>query len=66
MIFKLQNEEEKRVLVGLITMAVDEFQEELTRSLQILCNNLINLWHALQGREEVQLLIISNKGRKHL
>lgn len=54
---KLQNAEAKRLLVGLITMAADDVQEELKRSLQILCNSTSNLWHALQGREGVQLLI---------
>ena len=54
---KLEKAEAKRLLVGLITMAADEVQEELIRSLQILCNSASNLWHALQGREGVQLLI---------
>ncbi|XP_077249963.1 binding protein [Tasmannia lanceolata] len=54
---KLINSDAKRLLVGLITMAVNEVQEELTRSLLILCNNEGSLWRALQGREGVQLLI---------
>ncbi|KAL3818894.1 hypothetical protein ACJIZ3_004799 [Penstemon smallii] len=54
---KLANFDAKRLLVGLITMATSEVQEELTRSLLILCNNEGSLWHALQGREGIQLLI---------
>ncbi|KAK6924124.1 C2 domain [Dillenia turbinata] len=53
----LPNSEAKRLLVGLITMATDEVQDELIRSLLVLCNNKGGLWHALQGREGVQLLI---------
>ncbi|KAG6399725.1 hypothetical protein SASPL_141206 [Salvia splendens] len=54
---KLANSDAKRLLVGLITMATDEVQEELIRSLLILCNNEGTLWQALQGREGIQLLI---------
>ncbi|KAK4411638.1 protein CELLULOSE SYNTHASE INTERACTIVE 1 [Sesamum angolense] len=54
---KLVNSDAKRLLVGLITMATDEVQEELIRSLLILCNNEGSLWQALQGREGIQLLI---------
>lgn len=54
---KLADSEAKRLLVGLITMAVNEVQDELIRSLLILCNNEGSLWGALQGREGVQLLI---------
>ncbi|WOG93713.1 hypothetical protein DCAR_0313000 [Daucus carota subsp. sativus] len=54
---KLANSDAKRLLVGLITMASDEIQDELVRSLLILCNNEGTLWHALQGREGIQLLI---------
>ncbi|KAL3829917.1 hypothetical protein ACJIZ3_018719 [Penstemon smallii] len=54
---KIANSDAKRLLVGLITMATNEVQEELTRSLLILCNNEGSLWHALQGREGIQLLI---------
>ncbi|XP_058096681.1 protein CELLULOSE SYNTHASE INTERACTIVE 1-like [Magnolia sinica] len=53
----LVNSDSKRLLVGLITMASGEVQEELIRSLLTLCNNEGSLWHALQGREGVQLLI---------
>ncbi|KAI3462039.1 hypothetical protein Pfo_018702 [Paulownia fortunei] len=54
---KLANSDAKRLLVGLITMATNEVQEELTRSLLVLCNNEGSLWQALQGREGIQLLI---------
>ena len=53
----LTGSEAKRLLVGLITMATVELQEELVRSLLILCNKEFGLWDALQGREGVQLLI---------
>ncbi|XP_028763553.1 protein CELLULOSE SYNTHASE INTERACTIVE 1 [Neltuma alba] len=54
---KLANSDAKHLLVGLITMAVNEAQDDLIRALLTLCNNEGSLWHALQGREGVQLLI---------
>ncbi|GMH05918.1 hypothetical protein Nepgr_007758 [Nepenthes gracilis] len=54
---KLANSEAKRLLVGLITMATNEVQNELINSLLMICHNEGSLWHALQGREGVQLLI---------
>ncbi|XP_052195664.1 protein CELLULOSE SYNTHASE INTERACTIVE 1 [Diospyros lotus] len=54
---KLANSDAKRLLVGLITMAANEVQDELIRSLLMLCNNEGSLWRALQGREGIQLLI---------
>ncbi|KAI3747480.1 hypothetical protein L6452_09938 [Arctium lappa] len=54
---KLANSDSKHLLVGLITMATNEVQDELIKSLLILCNNKSNLWHALQGREGIQMLI---------
>ncbi|KAF8377270.1 hypothetical protein HHK36_030645 [Tetracentron sinense] len=54
---KLANSDAKRLLVGLITMAANEVQDELLRSLLMLCSNEGSLWHALQGREGVQMLI---------
>ncbi|KAJ6774998.1 CELLULOSE SYNTHASE-INTERACTIVE PROTEIN [Salix purpurea] len=54
---KLMNSEAKRLLVGLITMAINEVQDELVRALLALCNNEGSLWRSLQGREGVQLLI---------
>lgn len=54
---KLANSDAKHLLVGLITMATNEVQDELVRALLTLCNNDGSLWRALQGREGVQLLI---------
>ncbi|KAK9096777.1 hypothetical protein Sjap_022274 [Stephania japonica] len=54
---KLENSEAKRLLVGLITMATNELNDELLRSLLMLCNGEGDLWKALRGREGVQLLI---------
>lgn len=54
---QLANSDAKRLLVGLITMATNEVQDELIKSLLTLCNNEGSLWRALQGREGVQLLI---------
>ncbi|BFG35353.1 hypothetical protein CerSpe_216270 [Prunus speciosa] len=54
---KLSNSEAKHLLVGLITMATNEVQDELMRALLTLCNSEESLWRALQGREGVQLLI---------
>jgi len=54
---KLVNAEAKRLLVGLITMATNEPQDELIKSLLKICEDEDSLWHALQGRDGVQLLI---------
>ncbi|XP_057970115.1 protein CELLULOSE SYNTHASE INTERACTIVE 1 isoform X1 [Malania oleifera] len=54
---RLANSDAKRLLVCLITMATNEVQDELIRSLLLLCNNEGSLWRALQAREGVQLLI---------
>ncbi|KAJ0534149.1 putative C2 domain, armadillo-like helical, C2 domain superfamily protein [Helianthus annuus] len=54
---KLANPDSKRLLVGLITMATNEVQDELIKSLLILCKNEGSLWYALQGREGIQMLI---------
>ncbi|KAL1290085.1 hypothetical protein HN51_058470 [Arachis hypogaea] len=54
---KLTNSDAKRLLVGLITMAASEVQDELLKALLTLCNSGGSLWRALQGREGVQLLI---------
>lgn len=56
---KLVNSEAKRLLVGLITAANPDVQDELIRALLTLCSNEGRLWHALQGRDGVQLLISS-------
>lgn len=55
--YKLANSDAKRLLVGLITMAANEVQDELIKSLLKLCDNEDSLWRSLQGREGVQLLI---------
>ncbi|CAL0320358.1 unnamed protein product [Lupinus luteus] len=54
---KLESSDAKRLLVGLITMASNEVQEELLKALLTLCNGEGSLWRTLQGREGVQLLI---------
>ncbi|XP_010526641.1 PREDICTED: uncharacterized protein LOC104804152 [Tarenaya hassleriana] len=54
---KLSSSDAKRLLVGLITMATNEVQDELIKALLTLCNQEGSLWHALQGREGIQLLI---------
>lgn len=53
----LADSDAKRLLVGLITMAGTEVQDDLTKSLFALCKKECDLWQALQGREGVQLLI---------
>ncbi|KAK2384679.1 protein CELLULOSE SYNTHASE INTERACTIVE [Trifolium repens] len=54
---KLANSDAKHLLVGLITMASNEVQEELIKALLTLCKSEGSLWRALQGREGIQLLI---------
>ncbi|WOK96271.1 hypothetical protein Cni_G04978 [Canna indica] len=54
---ELANSDAKRLLVGLITMTTNDAQDELIKSLLVLCNKENSLWNALQGREGVQLLI---------
>ncbi|KAK7318565.1 hypothetical protein RJT34_03268 [Clitoria ternatea] len=54
---RLTNSDAKHLLVGLITMAANEVQDELVKALLTLCKSEGSLWHALQGREGVQLLI---------
>ncbi|KAL0378431.1 UNVERIFIED_CONTAM: protein CELLULOSE SYNTHASE INTERACTIVE 1, partial [Sesamum radiatum] len=46
---KLADSDAKRLLVGLITMATNEVQEELIRSLLVLCNNQALLWLLKNG-----------------
>lgn len=53
----LEHAEGKKMLVGLITMAHVEFQEDLMMSLMDICCGDRDLWQALRGREGVQLLI---------
>ncbi|CAN6900421.1 unnamed protein product [Brassica oleracea] len=54
---KLSNSDAKRLLVGLVTMAANEVQDELVKALLMMCNHEGSLWQALQGREGIQLLI---------
>ncbi|KAL8199625.1 hypothetical protein R6Q57_013193 [Mikania cordata] len=54
---RLAKSDSKRLLVCLITMATNEVQDELIKSLLVLCKNEGSLWYALQGREGIQLLI---------
>ncbi|QCD84732.1 vacuolar protein 8 [Vigna unguiculata] len=54
---KLANADAKHLLVGLITMAANEVQDELIKALLTVCKSEGSLWRALQGREGVQLLI---------
>lgn len=53
----LDNSNAKHLLVGLATMADNEVQDYLIRSLLVLCSDEGSLWRAFQGREGVQLLI---------
>lgn len=53
----LKHAEGKKMLVGLVTMANADVQEELMRSLRNLCSGDMGLWQCLRGREGVQLLI---------
>lgn len=54
---ELANSDAKRLLVGLITMAANEVQDELIKALMTLCKSEGSLWRALRGCEKVQLLI---------
>lgn len=54
---ELANSDAKRLLVGLITMAANEVQDELIKALMTLCKSEGSLWRALRGCEGVQLLI---------
>lgn len=49
--------EAKRVLTGLITMAVADVQEYLIPSLTSLCCDGIGIWEAIGEREGIQLMI---------
>ncbi|KAJ9146274.1 hypothetical protein P3X46_028560 [Hevea brasiliensis] len=53
----LNHAEAKKVLIGLITMAVGDAHEYLIVSLSSLCRNGIGLWEAIGKREGIQLLI---------
>ncbi|MCO5584828.1 hypothetical protein L7F22_038760 [Adiantum nelumboides] len=49
--------EVKRMLVSLITMTANEVQAELLKWLLILGSRDIDVWHAIQQRQGIQLLI---------
>lgn len=49
--------EAKKVLVGLVTMAVGDAHEYLVISLTSLCRDGIGIWEAIGKREGIQLLI---------
>lgn len=53
----LKHAEGKKMLVGLITMANVDVQEDLLKSLRNLCNGEMDLWQSLRGRDGIQLLI---------
>lgn len=53
----LNHAEAKKVLIGLITLAVGDAQEYLILSLTSLCNSGVGIWDAIGKREGIQLLI---------
>ncbi|KAJ6412645.1 hypothetical protein OIU84_005651 [Salix udensis] len=53
----LDHAEAKKVLIGLITMAVGDPQEYLILSLTSLCCDGVGIWDAIGKREGIQLLI---------
>ncbi|XP_065881120.1 protein CELLULOSE SYNTHASE INTERACTIVE 3 [Euphorbia lathyris] len=53
----LNHAEAKKVLIGLITMAVGDAQEYLVISLTSLCCDGVGIWEAIGKREGIQLLI---------
>jgi hypothetical protein len=54
---RLDHSNSKKVLVGLITMASADVQEQLVCALIALCCDGLGIWEALGKREGVQLLI---------
>lgn len=63
----LSHTEAKRVLIGLITMALSEVQEHLIHSLTSLCGSASGIWDAVEKREGIQLLIslLGLSGEQH-
>ncbi|XP_057858673.2 protein CELLULOSE SYNTHASE INTERACTIVE 1 isoform X1 [Cryptomeria japonica] len=53
----LINAEAKKLLVGLVTMAGSEVQDDLIHLLRSLCSADLDLWHSLREREGIQILI---------
>ncbi|KAL0917706.1 hypothetical protein M5K25_012787 [Dendrobium thyrsiflorum] len=54
---RLEHADAKKVLVGLITLAAVDVQEQLILSLTSLCCESVGIWESLRKREGVQLLI---------
>ncbi|KAL7246230.1 hypothetical protein ACSBR2_001372 [Camellia fascicularis] len=63
----LYQEEAKKVLIGLITMASADVQENLILSLISLCCDGVDIWEAIAKREGIQLLIslLGLSGEQH-
>ncbi|CAN6459171.1 unnamed protein product [Victoria cruziana] len=59
--------EAKKMLVGLVTMAADEVQEDLIHYLTSLCSGDMGIWESFRKREGVQLLIslLGLSGEQH-
>ena len=53
----LNHAEAKKVLIGLITMAVTDVQEHLILYMTSLCRHDIGIWEAIGKREGIQLLM---------
>ncbi|XP_020598358.1 protein CELLULOSE SYNTHASE INTERACTIVE 3 [Phalaenopsis equestris] len=54
---RLEHADAKRVLIGLITLAAADVQEQLILSFSSLCCEPVGIWESLRKREGVQLLI---------
>ncbi|KAJ8773386.1 hypothetical protein K2173_028563 [Erythroxylum novogranatense] len=53
----IDHAEAKKVLIGLVTMAVGDAQEGLILSVTSLCRDGVGIWEAIRKREGIQLLI---------
>ncbi|GAB2289839.1 Protein CELLULOSE SYNTHASE INTERACTIVE 3 [Dionaea muscipula] len=53
----LNHSQPKKILIGLITMAVADVQEHLIVALTSLCCNGVGIWEALEKREGIQMVI---------
>ncbi|KAF3778546.1 U-box domain-containing protein 13 [Nymphaea thermarum] len=63
----LTHAEAKKMLVGLVTMAADEVQEDLIHYLTNLCSGDMGIWESFGKREGIQLLIslLGLSGEQH-
>ncbi|XP_077214224.1 CELLULOSE SYNTHASE INTERACTIVE 3 [Tasmannia lanceolata] len=63
----LHHSEAKKLLIGLITMATADVQEQLILSFISLCSDAVDIWEALGKREGIQLLIslLGLSGEQH-